>query len=445
MKKSLLAVAAIGAFASAAQAQSSVTVYGILDVGFIGGNTTATKSVTTTGAPATVRATGNQFGQSAESTSRLGFKGNEDLGNGMSAVFTAEFALAPADATLSGNPGTTTTGTSNLGLQNRQTFVGLKKNGVGTAAIGTQYTPIHNAVAATDPGGVNNIAGNVVYAASSGPAKPASTTAQGDTVGYTVRQSNSLTLASDTFAGFQANGMLVWNNKNSSEYAPVGAPATLAAAQAGTTDIGGTANTNGWGLGANYTWKKFYATANYQALKQVTSTAAAANGQIFNAAGPGLVAVVPNGAGVAATQAGNSLITSTAVGANIQDNQAYVAATYDFGILKAYGQWLSRKATSTVSSNYYAKRQAEQIGVRSFITPAVEAWASAGLGRVTAFGVNQPTANFNAWQLGSNYYLSKRTNLYAIYGATTTSNYAVSNVTYSNSAQNYAIGVRHTF
>ncbi|MCX7238371.1 porin, partial [Polynucleobacter sp.] len=38
MKKSLLAVAAIGAFASAAQAQSSVTVYGILDVGYIGSN-----------------------------------------------------------------------------------------------------------------------------------------------------------------------------------------------------------------------------------------------------------------------------------------------------------------------------------------------------------------------------------------------------------------------
>ena len=38
MKKSLLAVAALGAFASAAQAQSSVTVYGILDVGYIGSN-----------------------------------------------------------------------------------------------------------------------------------------------------------------------------------------------------------------------------------------------------------------------------------------------------------------------------------------------------------------------------------------------------------------------
>jgi predicted porin len=38
MKKSLLAVAAMTAFAGAAQAQSSVTVYGILDVGYIGSN-----------------------------------------------------------------------------------------------------------------------------------------------------------------------------------------------------------------------------------------------------------------------------------------------------------------------------------------------------------------------------------------------------------------------
>jgi predicted porin len=39
MKKSLLAVAATTAFAGAAQAQSSVTVYGILDMGYIGTNT----------------------------------------------------------------------------------------------------------------------------------------------------------------------------------------------------------------------------------------------------------------------------------------------------------------------------------------------------------------------------------------------------------------------
>jgi predicted porin len=119
--------------------------------------------------------------------------------------------------------------------------------------------------------------------------------------------------------------------------------------------------------------------------------------------------------------------------------------------LKAYAQYLNRKATSTVSSNYYIKRQAEQIGVRSFITPTVEAWASAGLGRYTAFGPGNSAVNFNGWQLGSNYYLSKRTNLYAIYGQTLSSTGSYTTVSgsmiggNSSGASNYAVGVRHTF
>jgi len=66
MKKSLLALAAMGAFAGAAQAQSSVTVYGILDVGYINQKSDGTGTTATT--------TGNfsALGQSAESTSRLG-------------------------------------------------------------------------------------------------------------------------------------------------------------------------------------------------------------------------------------------------------------------------------------------------------------------------------------------------------------------------------------
>jgi len=263
MKKSLLAVAAIGAFASAAQAQSSVTVYGILDVGFVGGNSTVGNGAATTPTPTTLRTTANQFGQSAESTSRLGFKGTEDLGGGTKALFTAEFALAPQEADISGN--------KNLGLQNRQTFVGLSKNGLGQVAIGTQYTGIHNAVAATDPGQANNMMGNVVYAANSGNAKNADANlASGNTVAYTVRMSNALTLQSDAFAGFRVNALAVLNNQNST---------------VGTTGVtGGNLNTNGWGLGADYTWNKLFATVQYQAFKQNASFATS-GGQIFNASG----------------------------------------------------------------------------------------------------------------------------------------------------------------
>ena len=439
MKKSLLAVAAIGAFASAAQAQSSVTVYGILDVGYIGGNTTSATTAPKNGAPGVTKTTGNQFGNSAEQTSRLGFKGTEDLGNGTQAVFTAEFALAPTDTTLSGNPASTgsTGGSSNGGLQNRQSFVGLHKNGLGQAAIGTQYTGIHNAVAATDPGQQNNMMGNVIYASSAGPVTNAYNTAVGNTIAYTVRMDNALTLQSDSFSGFRANGMLVWNNKNVNQYTSTVASNGVAIGD----QVGGTTNTNGWGLGADYTWNKLFVTAQYQAFKQVT-TATGTPAQPFTVAGAGLIAITPAVTG--STGDGKASVPLTQ-GLNIQDNQGYVGATYDFGILKAYANWVTRKATAQNDSSQYLKRSAEQIGVRSFITPTIEAWGSAGLGRYQAFGANQPTANFNAWQLGSNYWLSKRTNLYAIYGATTTSNYATSTATLSNSGQNYAVGVRHTF
>jgi predicted porin len=56
-------------------------------------------------------------------------------------------------------------------------------------------------------------------------------------------------------------------------------------------------------------------------------------------------------------------------------------------------------------------------------------------------------ANFGGFQLGSNYWLSKRTNLYAIYGQQRTSNQSWTqngNPT-SYNANNYALGLRHTF
>ena len=225
MKKSLLAVAAIGAFASAAQAQSSVTVYGILDTGFQGVTTRVGSTKTNV----------TKFsGEGAESTSRLGFKGTEDLGGGTSAFFTAEFALNTTDATLSGN--------NNNGLFNRQSFVGLKKNGIGQAAVGTQYTPIHLAVGRTDPGQQNNMLGNVIYATSAAQGSGQTTTS------YTVRYNNALTLQTDTFAGFTVNAIYNNNNTDTNQ----------------TASAGGSTNNNAWGAGVNYVWNKLNVDAAIQ-------------------------------------------------------------------------------------------------------------------------------------------------------------------------------------
>ena len=430
MKKSLLAVAAMGAFASAAQAQSSVTVYGILDVGYVGTNERVSSNalVPTTGG--NYKKTTNSFGGvGAESTSRLGFKGTEDLGGGMSAFFTAEFALFPQDQTLSGNS-TVGNNSTAAGLQNRQAFVGLKKNGLGSAALGTQYTPVFNANAATNPNGSNNLLGDLVYQGTT-LAGSKDINNGSNSASFTNRASNSLTIQSDKFAGFSVNALYTLNNKNETAVTGTGA-------SAGQVTFGGNTNASGWGLGADFTYNKFYVAAAYQALKQLT----AAGGFTY----ANNTQATPSVAWTA--QQANGATASPATSANavdVQDNQFLAGATYDFGILKAYAQYVNRKATSTITSNYYVKRSAEQIGVRSYITPTIEAWASGSLGRYSAMGVNQPTANMNAWQLGSNYYLSKRTNLYAIYGQQIVSTSAVGTTSGSAGGSNYAVGIRHTF
>ena len=393
MKKLLLALTAVLLGTSVAQAQSSVTIYGLLDVGYIGTNY---KGI---GTDATSKQNTSAFGQSAESSSRLGFRGQEDLGGGTSAIFTVETGLNP-----DGGQAST--------FNNRQSFVGIKQNGIGTIALGTQYTPIYNAVAKTDAGQMNNMIGDAIYATTpqaignSGSSTFANgTSSAGTSDAFTVRTSNSVTVTSDNFAGFTGTGLLVANNTNQTQTSPT---------------TGGNTNYSGWGLGANYEWRKLLVTANYQSLKSLQSAAT-------------LTSPTP------------ALWTTATGGVNTQDNQTYVAATYDFGILKAYAQYINRKATDTLNPGYYAKRSAEQIGIRGNITSNIDAWLSGGLGKTTAFDQGSPSANFTAWQLGSNYYLSKRTNLYAIYGQSQTSSVASLGSNPALSGSNYAVGVRHTF
>jgi predicted porin len=378
MKKSLFAIAAVTAFAGAAQAQSSVTVYGILDLGFTGRTETLSTGRNQVKTNSTAfNGTGN------ETTSRLGFRGTEDLGGGTSAFFTAEFQLYPTDSRLSGN--------TNGGLQNRQTFVGLAQKGIGRAAIGTQYTPIHLAIGRNDPGQQNNVLGDVVYA-------PTNTQGAAQTsAAYTIRQYNSLTASTERIAGFVVSAMYVNNNSS--------------------TSTNSNNNQQGYGLGINYVWKKLNVDLATQSFKSENQTL-----------GVKTPAALPVGFDINGT--------------NVTDTQMYAGAQYDFGILKAYAQYVNRKATSGVNSNNYVKRSAQNIGVRGNITPKIEPWAMIGSGSFKAFGDGGPTSNFTGWQVGSNYILSKRTNLYAIYGASQTSS---NSTTASASGSQYAVGLRHTF
>jgi predicted porin len=115
MKKTLIALAALAA-AGATLAQSSVTVYGRLDLGM-------SQQTTTEGTAAGVDALSLAGAQDMRTGSRLGFRGTEDLGGGLRAGFNYEISIN-ADRVRDGNAQTRL---ANLSLS----------GGFGTVVIGT--------------------------------------------------------------------------------------------------------------------------------------------------------------------------------------------------------------------------------------------------------------------------------------------------------------------
>jgi predicted porin len=83
MKKSLLALAAIGLVSGAAQAQSAVTIYGLIDTGVAYASKVGTSASGQSGSKMSVES-------GAINGSRIGFKGVEDLGDGLKALFVLE-------------------------------------------------------------------------------------------------------------------------------------------------------------------------------------------------------------------------------------------------------------------------------------------------------------------------------------------------------------------
>ncbi|WP_306606213.1 porin [Azonexus sp.] len=128
MQKKIIALAIAGLASTAAFAQSNVTVYGIADVGYaysFGGGQGSQHNVTSGGL----------------SGSRIGFKGVEDLGNGLKALFTLEYSVD-----VDSNVGIGTGASAGA----RQQFVGLT-GGFGTVVAGRLQTAGYDFACATSP------------------------------------------------------------------------------------------------------------------------------------------------------------------------------------------------------------------------------------------------------------------------------------------------------
>ena len=117
----------MAAVSGTAFAQSSVTIYGIVDLGYQ--STKAT--IAGTSYKQSAMANGTQSG------SRIGFKGTEDLGGGLKANFVVENGITPDEASTA------------FGTSNRQSYVGVE-GGFGTFNMGRQYTLHHSNQGAAD-------------------------------------------------------------------------------------------------------------------------------------------------------------------------------------------------------------------------------------------------------------------------------------------------------
>jgi predicted porin len=178
MKKSLIALAALGAFAGAASAQSSVTMFGVVDLNVMSvDNGSRTYSMGTDGM----------------ASSRLGFRGTEDLGGGLKAGFWLEMGIAPDTGR---NGGTWGNGNANPltgaviadGNQlvfNRRSTLSLS-NQWGELRLGRDYTATFWNWTVFDPFGTNGVGASTNLALGS----ELQTALVGTTYGTLVRANN---------------------------------------------------------------------------------------------------------------------------------------------------------------------------------------------------------------------------------------------------------------
>ena len=125
MKKTLIALAVMGAAAGVAHAQSNVTVYGVVDTGLI-------------------KESGSDIRMGGNVDSRIGFRGVEDLGSGMKATFELERRFNLNDGTQSESAvidtqdpdGTDLEGWDRTNWNYNDFISGKKSDWVGAANVG---------------------------------------------------------------------------------------------------------------------------------------------------------------------------------------------------------------------------------------------------------------------------------------------------------------------
>jgi predicted porin len=249
MKESLLALAALGAFAGAASAQSSVTIYGSLDLAVTKGNGG-------TAANAGANGTSKAWTEKQSNSSRLGFRGNEDIGGGLSAQFQIEHRFTPDDGAAA-NP-----------FWAGRSYVQLSSASAGRIYLGREYTPAFWPAVKSDPFGWDGVAqaGSTMWAGFLSPAN-ISTLTKVNASGAVVNDNPNTGVRTSNTVGYRSPS---W-----------GGLTVQAAVALGEAVVG-----RDTGLNAEYAAGPIYAAFGYEKISKygVASTAASDGNSLINLA-----------------------------------------------------------------------------------------------------------------------------------------------------------------
>lgn len=397
-----LAVAAVMAPAAAMADSGNVTIYGKMEASYDN--------------ISTGKAGQDTLNRISSNSSYLGFKGTEDLGNGLSAIWQVEQQVN-ADSNDS------TTGTSSAtsfgGGGTRNTFVGLSSKTMGTMVLGTHDTPYKLGTLKLN-----------VFGDSMGNYTSIVGSANGTNV-RDLRGANVAAYISPTFNGFH------------------GAIATGMLNEAGNS---GNSNPSLWSATGVYDNGQLFASLSYEVQKTADVTAAAAGITCLNTT-TGVSTVRAVGACVAATEVAVGG-TAAILAADAYDTKGTkLGLGWDFKqgtkIGMVYERLSDSRSDQAGSRNAYVLNVAHTMG--NNVIKAQYGKANDGDSAVDTSAKN--------WAIGVDHNLSKRTSIYALYtktdnaegarygvgGTKTTGMYQPATTGLGEDPRAVSLGVKHSF
>ncbi len=370
MKKTLIAVAALGAMAGVAQAQSTVTLYGVVDANLFSRKDQTVSYVAAGNRFTTSSLTQRGVGSGGQNGSRWGLRVAEDLGGGLRAV-------AVIEAGLNADTGTPAQGGLTYG---RQVFGGLS-GGFGTVSLGRQYSAYDDVKGQVSSQGNNAYDVSLGYGTNSGCSQNCYPTAvaPGSPAGTPATQAGALAL--------------------------LAAPTTAANGVAQATAL----NTLNAGVG---TWVGYDNSRVNNSIKYQSPSLAGFSGALVYGFGENKTATTKATKDISGNlKYANGPITATvAYQANeytptFKLKNTLLGAAYDFGVVKLFAQANRAKFTNVEKQNEFALGVAVPVGAFTIVGQAARSKGD-DLGKNTGYG------------LEAYYDLSKRTRTYVSFAST---------------------------